>query len=586
VRLGVPEARERHGVFRAQLQSVLEQGDGAVELPHADQRLPGIEVDGRLIGVAGQHGFVLFESLGVPAAAGELDREVVACFQMIGIPRQHLLVVFHRLVAPSLRGRARAQHDHALQLVGIELERLPGHPLRLVVLAGPVEQPRQVAQGDRLHLRVDLRFDASRHFRQHPFLPALLRFDCALGDQRAGERRGEDLVALDRRVRMVEEKLGAGNAVAEAALSRVGDDPHEIDDRIVLARRHRELDVPHDAQLPQRADVLVAGDDEMLASLFVSLLVEENVPEVVVGHRPARVERHRLLQQRLRVAETAGPAGPPGVRQKRLAARDRGFAHTECVLALEGRRVLEVRRHGDEHEPGVGVAGDARHAVQIEPVVLDNAALQRVIASVGRKADRGVEQCVDLAGHPVLLAGRGPAIRPHGADRGAHDGIGARPADHRPEPGDARIGLDEAGVRASFEEFVVPRVDDESVGLEVCQFLHERRFPVAGIAHAAGVDHFPVPAGIDARQHLAQPAAVGGEVVVRVTVSRRPPEAEDAERVLRLGLRKLLRIEVEELVARGMHHGAAVGRLLLDEERQAGDEADVRIFGLDDGSDP
>ena len=145
--------------------------------------------------------------------------------------------------------------------------------------------------------------------------------------------------------------------------------------------------------------------------------------------------------------------------------------------------------------------------------------------------------------------------------------------------------FDDARVGTPLEEFVVPAVDDEQIGLVANQLFHQHGDAIAGVRDAAAVDDLPVATRIGRGQKPAKPADKRCAIVVGATVGRRTAQAEDAVRPIGLRGRKPLLVKESAFVGRGSVDRLAGGVLGGYEQRNPRLESDVRILGDAVGAD-
>ncbi|MBQ10027.1 MAG: hypothetical protein CMJ45_00550 [Planctomyces sp.] len=186
---------------------------------------------------------------------------------------------------------------------------------------------------------------------------------------------------------------------------------------------------------------------------------------------------------------------------------------------------------------------------------------QRVVAMVGRRANRVVHCLVDFTRQDVEIIVDGIAVIP-----GVNQCRCPRSCQQRRGPACQQRGITDLAVGSVFKKLVVCRVDHEQVGFVAGQFFHHRGHAIAGIADAAGVDHFPGVPVVGRRQKLLQPTGKRCPMVVGSSVGRRAAEAEDAVGAGGFLLWELLIIEIRKLGRRRFEHNVArVGRPLAEQ---------------------
>ena len=163
------------------------------------------------------------------------------------------------------------------------------------------------------------------------------------------------------------------------------------------------------------------------------------------------------------------------------------------------------------------------------------------------------------------------------------DGVGARFARDGPDAPHRFGHADHLVIGSVLQKLIVAGVDNEQVGFVVDEFFGQHGHPIAGVADAAGIDHFPLPRWVGLRQHRPKPAAKRCQVGVGSAVGRRAADAKDAVRIRLFIEGELLRVEPDELVACRGHDALAVRPRLFGKERGIGRKPDVGVSFVRDG---
>ena len=147
---------------------------------------------------------------------------------------------------------------------------------------------------------------------------------------------------------------------------------------------------------PQRADVFVDGPYERGLSLVEPLQLQQHATGSPVEFRKQRIHFCDLFISRQSVFEFSVPVKFPRLLEELRPLAKLHAGQFVGVLALEGRAVFPVGRRCHQDDPRSGTARVLDDPREVGLEVLENPPALIRIAVVACRADRMVEDCVDV----------------------------------------------------------------------------------------------------------------------------------------------------------------------------------------------